>query len=127
MKLGLEKTLKVSFDEALYRAAAALTAEGFGVLTEIDMQETLQKKLGAPFRRYRILGACNPALAREALEKELNVGVLMPCNVVIYEELDHAVAVAVDPMQTPLAQAGPELQAFARKVRDKLALVLERL
>jgi uncharacterized protein (DUF302 family) len=123
----MEKTLRISFDEALYRVPAALNAVGFGVMTEIDMQQALQKQLGAPFRRYRIFGSCNPALAREALEKDLNAGLLIPCNVVLYEERDHAVAVAIDPTQTALAQGGPELQAYARKVRDKLAQALEQL
>jgi uncharacterized protein (DUF302 family) len=127
MEIGLQKTLKLSFDDALYRVPAVLKDEGFGILTEIDVQETLRMKLGAPFRRYRILGACNPALAKEALEMNLAVGVAMPCNVVVYEELEHAVVVAVDPTQTPLAQVSPDLAKLAQSVRERLVRVVERL
>jgi uncharacterized protein (DUF302 family) len=127
MEIGLQKELKLSFDDALYRVPAVLKEEGFGILTEIDMQETLLLKLGVPFRRYRILGACNPALAKEALEKNLAVGIAIPCNVVLYEELDHTVVVAVDPTQTPVAQVSPELKQFAQSVRERLVRVVEKL
>ncbi len=123
----LKRDLPLRFDETLAMLPEALGAEGFGVLTEIDVQQTLKKKLGADFRRYRILGACNPALAHRALSTTLDVGVMMPCNVVIWEADDgHAVVEAIDPMQT-LAAGDPRLRPIAEEVRRKLGNVLERL
>ncbi|MEO8704380.1 MAG: DUF302 domain-containing protein [Kofleriaceae bacterium] len=122
----MKRTLQSSYDEALLQVVEALKTEGFGVLTEIDVRDTLQKKLGVEFRRYTILGACNPALAHRALQAELDVGLMLPCNVVVYEEEGHAVVTAIDPMQTIAAQH-PELLAIAGEVRGKLARVLERL
>jgi len=126
MTPGMKRTLQSSYDEALLQVVEALKTEGFGVLTEIDVRDTLQKKLGVEFRRYKILGACNPALAHRALQAELDVGLMLPCNVVVYEEEGHAVVTAIDPMQTIAAQH-PELLAIAGEVRGKLARVLERL
>jgi uncharacterized protein (DUF302 family) len=128
MELGIKKKLNVGYDEALARVPAALKEEGFGVLTEIDVKETLYKKLNVPFRKYRILGACNPSLAYEALQKNLGVGVMMPCNVVVYEDDDgKAMVTAADPLQTAAVQAGPELAAFAEGVRARLARVMKAL
>ncbi len=128
MELGIKKQLTVAYDEALTRVTALLKEEGFGVLTEIDVKETLSKKLGVEFRPYRILGACNPTLAHEALQKNLGVGVMMPCNVVVYEGDDgKAVVTAVDPMQTAAVKAGPELVAFAEDVRARLSRVMQKL
>ena len=128
MELGIRKKLTVGYDEALARLPEALKAEGFGVLTEIDVRETLQKKLGVPFRKYRIVGACNPSLAHEALQKNLGVGVMMPCNVVVYEDDDgRALVTAVDPLQTAAAQASPELASFAAGVRERLSRVIHGL
>jgi uncharacterized protein (DUF302 family) len=121
-----KKVLASTYDEALVRVPEALQGEGFGVLTEIDVQQTLKKKLGVDFRRYKILGACNPPLAHEALSTTLDVGVMLPCNVVIYEDGDHAVVIAIDPMQS-VAASEPGLAKLAGTVRDKLARVLERL
>ena len=102
---GIQKTLDLGFDGALARVPEALKAEGFGVLTEIDVQATLKKKLDVDFRRYRILGACNPPFAHRALQHSLDVGMLMPCNVIVYETDDGKTVVsAVDPMQTMAAQ-----------------------
>jgi uncharacterized protein (DUF302 family) len=128
MELGIRKQLSIGFDAALERVPALLKEEGFGILTEIDVKETLAKKLGLPFRRYRILGACNPVLAHEALQKNLGAGVMLPCNVAVYEDDDgKAVVTAVDPLQTAAVQAGPELAAFAGGVRERLARVMQRL
>ena len=124
----MRKVLRASYDEALVRVPEALKAEGFGVLTEIDVQDTLKKKLGVDFRRYKILGACNPPLAHQALQAELEVGLMLPCNVIVYEgENGQAVVAAIDPMQTVAAQGGPALQQVARTVREKLGRVIERL
>lgn len=124
----MRKVLRSGFDEALARVPEALNEEGFGVLTEIDVQDTLEKKLGATFRRYRILGACNPTLAHQALQAELDAGVMLPCNIVVYEGDDgRAVVTAVDPMQTPAAMESPGVRAVAQTVRERLARVLARL
>jgi uncharacterized protein (DUF302 family) len=126
-EFGMTKVLTTGYEEALQRVPEALKAEGFGVLTEIDVRETLKKKLGVNFRRYKILGACNPPLAHEALSKELNIGVLLPCNVVVYEGDDgKAVVTAVDPQQT-VARERPELRGIADAVRGKLERVLASL
>jgi uncharacterized protein (DUF302 family) len=97
------------------------------VLTQIDVKETLKQKIGADFRRYRILGACNPQLAHQALQAELEIGVMLPCNVIVYEGDDgKAVVVAIDPMQT-IAASSPKLAPIATEVRDRLTRVLEKL
>jgi uncharacterized protein (DUF302 family) len=124
----MKKTLRATYDEALARVPEALASEGFGVLTEIDVQATLKQKLGVDFRRYKILGACNPPFAHEALQAELEVGLLMPCNVVVYEDDDRrAVVVAIDPTKTVAAAENARLVELAASVKDKLGRALERL
>ena len=125
---GIQKTLDLGFDEALTRVPEALKAEGFGVLTEIDVQATLKKKLDVDFRRYRILGACNPPLAHQALQHSLDVGMLLPCNVIVYEtEGGKTVVSAVDPMQTMAAQGDPAMRPLADQVRQKLQRFIDSL
>ena len=124
---GLRMTLEAPFEEVLARVAGALATEGFGVLTEIDVQATLKKKLDVDFRRYRILGACNPGFAHRALQHTLEVGRLMPCNVVVYEEGRGTVVSAVDPLQTIAAQGGAALRPLAEEVRQKLERALVAL
>lgn len=127
MTFTMKKELTVGYDEALARVPEALKSEGFGVLTEIDVKQTLKAKINVDFRRYKILGACNPPLAHEALTTMLEVGVMLPCNVVVYEGDDgKAVVLAIDPVQT-VAAAQPALAKMATTVRDKLARVLEKL
>ena len=126
MSPGISKTLAIGYDAALAKLPEALKSEGFGVLTEIDVRDTLRAKLGVEFRRYKILGACNPSLAHRALQTELQIGVMLPCNVVVYEEGDHAVVTAVDPMQTIAAQ-DERLRPIADEVRGRLTRALERL
>ncbi len=127
MQIGMKKTLKATFDEALARIPEALKTEGFGVLTEIDVQKTMAQKLDVKFRRYKILGACNPGFAHKALCTELDAGVMLPCNVIVYEGDDgRAVVTVVDPMQTMARESAP-LREIATQVRDKLAKVLEHL
>jgi uncharacterized protein (DUF302 family) len=126
-KIGIEKVSGWTFEEALERVPELLKAEGFGVLTQIDVQATLKQKLGVDFRKYRILGACNPQLAHRALSAMPEVGVLLPCNVVLQEREDGKVVVrAVDPMQT-IAAAEPALAPIASEVRARLARVLDRV
>ena len=125
---GIQKTLDLGFDEALAKIPEALRAEGFGVLTEIDVQATLKKKLDVDFRRYRILGACNPSFAHQALQHSLDVGMLLPCNVIVYETDDRKTVVsAVDPMQTMAAQGDPAMRPLAEQVRQKLQRVIDAL
>jgi uncharacterized protein (DUF302 family) len=127
MKIGMKKTLSMSFDDALTKVPEALKSEGFGVLTEIDVQKTLAQKLQVSFRKYRILGACNPTLAHRALSTEIDAGVMLPCNVIIYEEDNGQTVVnVVDPLQTLARESGP-LEAIAKEAREKLQRVLELL
>lgn len=120
------KRLEKGFDETLSALPAALAQEGFGVLTQIDVQETLKKKLDVDFRRYRIVGACNPKLAHEALSQDPTVGVLLPCNVILYEEPDGtAVLGVVDPVAS--IGADPSMLAFAEAVKAKLGRVAAAL
>jgi uncharacterized protein (DUF302 family) len=124
---ALRKTLRVGYDEALRAIPEALKSEGFGVLTEIDIRDTLKKKLGVDLRPYKILGACNPALAHRALQTELDVGTMLPCNVAVYEDDERRVVVAmIDPAAT-LAAGNQALRPIADEVREKLLRVLERL
>jgi uncharacterized protein (DUF302 family) len=126
-EFGMRKILDAPFEEALARVPEVLKAEGFGVLTEIDVQQTLKNKLGVDFRKYRILGACNPPFAHQALQAELEVGLLLPCNVIVYEGDDRrTVVAAVDPMAT-LAATDDRLRPVAEAVRDKLRRALDAL
>jgi uncharacterized protein (DUF302 family) len=126
---GTRKSLRATFDETLVRVTEALKSEGFGVLTEIDVQQTLEQKLGVDFRRYKILGACNPPFAHQALEVELEAGLMMPCNVIVYDEDERGrVAVAaIDPTKTVAASGNPKLAELAGAVKDKLTQALARL
>jgi uncharacterized protein (DUF302 family) len=126
--LGIRKPLRATFEEALVRVPEALKTEGFGVLTEIDVQKTLHEKLGVDFRRYRILGTCNPSFAHEALTAELEAGLMLPCNVVVYETDDgRAVVLAIDPTKTVAATGNPKLAKLAEAVRQKLERALAQL
>jgi len=126
MTSGLRKVVAKPYEAVLAALPDALKSEGFGVLTEIDVRDTLRAKLGVEFRRYKILGACNPLLAHRALQAELGVGVMLPCNVVVYEDGDKTIVIAVDPMQT-VAVESPALRLIADEVRSKLVRVLERV
>jgi uncharacterized protein (DUF302 family) len=126
-EFGMRKILDAPFEEVLARVPEVLKAEGFGVLTEIDVQQTLKNKLGVDFRKYRILGACNPPFAHQALQAELEVGLLLPCNVIVYEGDDRrTVVAAVDPMAT-LAATDDRLRPIAEAVRDRLRRALDTL
>ncbi len=119
---GIHARFAGPFDVAVAKVTDALKGEGFGVLTEIDVKETLAKKLGVDFRRYKILGACNPPFAHRALQANLDVGLLLPCNVVVYEENAETTHVAaIDPLKTVAAQGDPVLATFANEVGERLA------
>jgi len=127
MTPGIRRELAISYDEALARVPEALKSEGFGVLTEIDVAATLKKKLDVDFRRYKILGACNPALAHKALGVMLEIGVMLPCNVIVYERDDGgATVVAIDPSLTMAAQ-DPRLAEIAAEVRQRLVRVIDQI
>jgi uncharacterized protein (DUF302 family) len=122
----LSATTEVSFDEAVERVRAELKDEGFGVLSEIDVQATLRAKLGAELEPYLILGACNPTLAHQALAAEPELGALLPCNVVVYRRdgVTHVSAVDAERMLSIVGNG--ELEPIASQVRDKLSAVVER-
>ena len=120
--------LSAPFDVAVATVTAALKAEGFGVLTDIDVQATLKQKLGVDFRKYRILGACNPPFAHKALSLEDKVGLMLPCNVVVQELAAGSVDVAaIDPVASMAAIENAALHAVAIEVREKLARVVRNL
>jgi uncharacterized protein (DUF302 family) len=125
---GIRTTLTTPYDEAVEKVTAALKEEGFGILTEIDVKATLKKKLEVDFRRYVILGACNPPLAYRALQSELEIGLLLPCNVVVYETDEGQTTVSiVDPMMMVSMTSSGELPEVAAEARTRLNRVIERL
>ena len=128
MNYYFAKTLPIDFDDAVRRAIDALKAEGFGIVTEIDIQDTLKKKINVEFRRYRILGACNPILAHEALQIEDKVGTMLPCNVVVQDVGGGRTEVAaIDPAASMQAIDNPRLKDAATGVQAKLRRVIENL
>ena len=125
---GLKATLNVPYEEAIEKTTAALKEEGFGVLTEIDVKATLKKKIDADFRRYVILGACNPNLAHQALQNELEIGLLLPCNVIVYETDDDKSTVSiVDPMAMMGVTQNENLNKVADEATMRLSRVVEKL
>ena len=120
--------LKASYEDAVSQVRDALREAGFGVLTEIDVKETLKKKLGKEFRRYVILGACNPPYAYRSLQADLDVGLLLPCNVIVYETDDSkAYVAAINPVAALEVIQNRELKVIAREVSEKLRRVIEQL
>jgi len=128
-RYGLQVKLSIPFEQALEKTSAALKGEGFGVLTSIDVKETLKQKLDAEFRRYVILGACNPPLAHKALSTDLEVGLLLPCNVVVYEDTpDTSIVTAVAPIaMLAAAGGGQDLDEVAREADTRLRRVMASL
>jgi uncharacterized protein (DUF302 family) len=128
MQYSFNKILDMSFDDALKKVVDELKKEGFGVLTDIDVQMTLKKKLDVDFRKYRILGACNPPFAYKALQAESRIGTMLPCNVIVQEtELGEVEVSAIDPISSMQAIENPELQDIANQVQAKLKKVVESL
>jgi uncharacterized protein (DUF302 family) len=119
--------LDLPYEDAVARTTAALKAQGFGVLTEIDVKATLKQKLGVDFRKYVILGACNPPLAYRALSSDLGVGLLLPCNVVIYEDNGRSVVSILDPITMLDVAHNPELDGVAQEARTRLEQVAKAL
>lgn len=128
MDYHISKTLTGDFDDIVARATAALAEEGFGVLTEIDVKATLKKKLDVDFRKYLILGACNPGYAHQALLAEDKIGTMLPCNVVVQERDGGEIEVsAVDPIASMMAIENPALGEMAGEVQAKLQKVIEAI
>lgn len=121
------KTLDLTFPEAEERVRGELQKEGFGVLTEIDVRQTLKKKLDVEFPPYKILGACNPGFAHRALLKEDKIGAMLPCNVIVQERAGKTEVAAVDPIASMQAVENEELLTIAAEVRDRLRAVIDRL
>ncbi len=126
---GFKKPLDMPPDEADARVREALKNEGFGVLTEIDVRDTLKQKLGVDFRPYRILGACNPPFAHRALSQELDIGLLLPCNVVVYagEREGTSVVAVLDPAKQLAISGRSDLEPLAAEVRARMKRVLDAL
>lgn len=128
MSYYFSKILTLPFEEAVQHTIECLKQEGFGIITEIDVKETLRAKLNQEFRPYRILGACNPALAFEALKLEDKIGTMLPCNVVVQEAgAGKTEVAAIDPVASMQAVVNPQLLEKARLVREKLERVIEAL
>jgi len=125
---ALSKSLPLKFDDAVSKLPEVLSTEGFGVLTQIDVQGVFAQKLQLPFRRYRIFGACNPTLAHRALTDTLYAGVMIPCNVILWESDDGTTTIAaVNPMQASAALAEPAIAELARDVLGRLERVFAKL
>ena len=120
MNYYFSKTLETSYDEAVQKITDALKTEGFGVLCYIDIQAKLKEKLGVDFPRYVILGACNPPIAHQALQHEINLGLLLPCNVVVYEQGEEVCVGAVDAVKMLSIVGNPAMEGMARQVNEKL-------
>lgn len=124
---GYSRTLDLPYAEALERTREALKTEGFGVLCEIDIKQKLKEKLGVDFRNYVVLGACNPPLAYETLQEEINIGLLLPCNVIVYEQDGHTVVSTVDAVRMLSLVGNPRLESTAASVNEKLRRVIDAL
>jgi len=126
--LAFRTSLTDSFADAVHKAKEALKQEGFGVLTEIDIQAALKQKLGQDFRKYLILGACNPPFALRALQAEIEVGLLLPCNLIIYQDDQGTIQLAaLNPVSALQVLDSPELSEVAREVSAKLERVIQRI
>jgi uncharacterized protein (DUF302 family) len=121
------KTIDAPFDEAVEKTVAALKQHGFGVLTRIDVKNTLKEKIGAEFRPYVILGACNPHMAHKALQAEDKIGTMLPCNVIVQQHGGKSEVAAVDPVASMQAIENPALAAIATKVREELKAAVQSL
>ena len=128
MKYYFNKTIKGTFDEVIDKVTQGLKDEGFGILTEIDVKETLKKKLDVDFKKYRILGACNPPYAHKALQAEDKIGTMLPCNVIVQEIEEGVIEVAaVNPMASMQAVENEKLNDVANEITSMLENVIEKL
>ncbi|MBB6610515.1 DUF302 domain-containing protein [Pontibacter sp. Tf4] len=128
MSYHLSKKISGSFEAATTKVKDALQQEGFGVISEIDLKEKFKEKLHVDFRNYKILGACNPKLAHQAIQQEANIGVMLPCNVLLQEHENGEVEVtAINPMETMAAVDNPNLSSLAEEVSQKLKTAIDKL
>lgn len=128
MKYYMSTKIKGDFDKTIEQVKSELAEEGFGVLSDIDVEATLQKKLGVDFRKYRILGACNPPFSHKALKAEDKIGTLLPCNVIVQEIEPNSIEVAaVDPQASMQGVSNTEIETIAGEIKDKLQKVIDRL
>jgi uncharacterized protein (DUF302 family) len=127
MSYYFSKVLSLSFDEAVARATEKLKEQGFGVLTEIDVQATMKKKLDVEMPKYLILGACNPSFAYQALQLEDKIGTMLPCNVIVQQKPEGVEVSAVDPVASMQAISNPNMASVATQVRDQLKAVIDSL
>ena len=128
MEYYFSAILHTDFDDAVAKISEALKTEGFGVLTEIDMQAKLKEKLGVDFKKYKILGACNPAFAYKALQAEEMIGVMLPCNIVVTDKEDGTTEVAaIHPIASMMAVQNPALEPLAQEVTEKIKRVMNLL
>ena len=128
MSYYFSKIINESFDKAIVKVVISLKNEGFGVLTEIDVKETLRKKLDVDFQKYTILGACNPSFAYQALKAEDKIGIMLPCNVIVQEISEGEVEIAaVDPVASMKPIENPALLEIANQVQEKLRKVIKSL
>ncbi|MFZ2323792.1 MAG: DUF302 domain-containing protein [Ignavibacteriaceae bacterium] len=125
MQYGFSKLTDYSFEQAVEKVTEELKKEGFGVLTSIDVKETLKKKIDVDFKKYTILGACNPALAHQALQTEEELGLLLPCNVIVYEKGSKTMVAIFDPMIMAYVIDNTDLVVVAEEVKKKLIKVFE--
>lgn len=125
MNYGFSKTLDIPFEQAIEKVTAELKKEGFGVLTSIDVKETLKQKINVDFKKYTILGACNPPIAHKALQEEEELGLLLPCNVIVYEKDDKTNVSFFDPMVMTWVIDNDGMKPIAGEVKEKLQKVLE--
>ena len=124
---GFRRTIPTSYAQAVARARAALQKEGFGVLFEIDMKEKLKEKLNVDFQPYVILGACHPSTAYQVLQEEIDLGLLLPCNVIVYEQGGQSVVAAIDAAKMMTVVGNPKLETQAALINEKLQRVIENL
>lgn len=128
MSYYFNKTVKLSFEEAIDKVSDELKKKGFGILTEIDVKQTLKEKLDVDFRKYRILGACNPPFAHKALQAEDKIGAMLPCNIIVQEVGENETEVAaIDPIASMQAVENPGLQQVAKDVQKMLKSIIEEL
>jgi uncharacterized protein (DUF302 family) len=125
MNYGFSKTLNVTYEKAIEKVTEELKKEGFGILTSIDVKDTLKKKIDVDFKKYAILGACNPVLAHKALQTEEEIGLLLPCNIVVYEKEDETAVSIFNPMTMTKIVDNDSLNSVAEEVNTKLKRVLE--
>ncbi len=124
MKYGFSKTVDLSYEQAIEKVTNELKKEGFGVLTTIDVQDVLKKKIGVDFKKYTILGACNPTFSHQALQEEEEIGLLLPCNVIVYEKEGKTSVSVFDPMTMTKLIDNPNIGSVAQQVKEKLQRAL---